>query len=183
MNQLIAEWMPDGSHVLDLGCGKGELLKLLEKNRNVTGIGVEISQDLVAECIEQGLHVIQDDFEKGLDLFSQDTFDYLVLSRTLQETRDPEATLRHIMQAGKRAIVSIDNAGHLRKRLAFLFGSQPLAEGSGALLQHQITTADFEKLCARAQVRIVQRKYLTKKSQTSFPLLAETAVYQLEKTT
>ena len=178
-DRLITEWVPEGSRVLDLGCGAGELLVMLEEQRKVTGIGVEISTDMIAECIERGLNVIQDDIEGGLGFFSADSFDCLILSRTLQEMHNPTEILRGILQVGKRAIVSIENAGHLRKRLQFLFGHQQLMEGTG--LQHQITIVDFERLCAQAQLRITQKRYLTRHGQTKWPLLAEIAVYQLEK--
>ena len=92
--QLIYDWIPAGSHVLDLGCGKGELLSALTRHKNCTGYGVEIDTDSVQAAIERGVNVIQADLERGLDAFADHSFDVLVLSQTLQAMQNTQAILR-----------------------------------------------------------------------------------------
>ena len=112
----VAELVAPGSRVLDVGCGDGELLRLLVEERNVDGRGIELSQQGVNDCVAKGLSVIQGDADADLIDYPTDAFDYVILSQTLQATRQPRVVLEHLLRIGRRAIVSVPNFGHWRVR-------------------------------------------------------------------
>ncbi len=106
-----------GARVLDVGCGDGELLRLLAETRGVDGRGIELSREGVNECVAKGLAVIQGDADTDLADYPDDAFDYVILSQTLQATRQPRVVLEHMLRIGRHAIVSFPNFGHWRIRL------------------------------------------------------------------
>ena len=112
----VAELVAPGSRVLDVGCGDGELLRLLVEERNVDGRGIELSQQGVNDCVAKGLSVIQGDADADLIDYPTDAFDYVILSQTLQATRQPRVVLEHLLRIGRRAIVSVPNFGHWKVR-------------------------------------------------------------------
>jgi methionine biosynthesis protein MetW len=126
----VAELVAPASRVLDVGCGDGELLRLLIEERNVDGRGIELSQQGVNDCVAKGLSVIQGDADADLVDYPNDAFDYVILSQTLQATRRPRVVLEHLLRIGRRAIVSVPNFAHWRVRaqLSFL-GRMPVTEG------------------------------------------------------
>ena len=110
----VAELVAPASRVLDVGCGDGELLRLLIEQRNVDGRGIELSQQGVNDCVAKGLSVIQGDADADLVDYPNDAFDYVILSQTLQATRRPRVVLEHMLRIGRRAIVSVPNFAHWR---------------------------------------------------------------------
>lgn len=118
--RLVASMIEPGSRVLDIGCSDGELLSYLARAKNVDGRGVELSQSGVNACVRNGLSVIQGDADHDLDDYPSRAFDYVVLSQTLQATRNPHEVLRLLVRIGRRAIVSIPNFGQWRLRLRLL---------------------------------------------------------------
>ncbi|MDR3495180.1 MAG: methionine biosynthesis protein MetW [Ancalomicrobiaceae bacterium] len=110
--RLIAELVEPGSRVLDVGCGEGQLLQLLAETRGVDARGIELSQKGVNDCVARGLSVIQGDADRDLVFYPDDSFDYVILSQTLQATQRPKDVLRHLLRIGRRAIVSLPNFGH-----------------------------------------------------------------------
>jgi len=120
---VMAEMIGRGAKVLDVGCGDGELLKLLER-KGVDGRGIELSRDGVNECVAKGLAVIQGDADTDLSDYPNDAFDYVILSQTLQATRHPRAVLEHMLRIGRQAVVSFPNFGHWRIRLQLMFGGR-----------------------------------------------------------
>ena len=118
---VVADMVAPGARVLDVGCGDGELLRLLE-SRGVDGRGIELSREGVNECVAKGLAVVQGDADTDLEDYPDDGFDYVILSQTLQATRRPRVVLEHMLRIGRHAIVSFPNFGHWRIRLQLFFG-------------------------------------------------------------
>lgn len=125
--ELIAGLVTPGSRVLDVGCGDGALLSLLEARRQVDGRGVELSQAGVNECVARGLSVIQGDADRDLVHYPDAAFDFVILSQTIQATRNPKTVLTELLRIGERAIVSFPNFGHWSIRLSLgLRGRMPV---------------------------------------------------------
>ncbi len=126
---MIADMVEPGSRVLDVGCGDGQLLQLLAEGRGVDARGIELSRDGVAKCVAQGLAVIQGDADTDLVDYPDDSFDYVILSQTIQATRNPRKVLEQMLRVGRRAIVSFPNFGHWRIRASLLVrGRMPVTE-------------------------------------------------------
>ncbi len=129
--QIIADMIAPESRVLDIGCGDGALLAFLADEKNVDGRGMEISQGGVNACVAHGLSVIQGDADTDLSDYPSDAFDYVVLSQTLQATRNPRAVIEDLVRIGRHAVVSFVNFGHWRTRLGLLLsGRMPVIEGT-----------------------------------------------------
>jgi methionine biosynthesis protein MetW len=121
---FVAEMVERGARVLDVGCGDGELLRILSERRGADGRGIELSREGVNECVAKGLAVIQGDADTDLVNYPDDAFDYVILSQTLQATRQPRHVLEHMLRIGRHAIVSFPNFGHWRIRLQILLGGR-----------------------------------------------------------
>ena len=118
--QIIASWIEPGSRVIDLGCGEGELLKYLINHKNVTGNGIEHNESRVARCIENGLSVLQGDINEEVLDYPDNTFDYVILSQTLQQVYEPDTMIRSMLRIAKKGIVSFPNFSHWKCRLQLL---------------------------------------------------------------
>jgi methionine biosynthesis protein MetW len=126
---VVADMVAPGARVLDVGCGDGELLRLLAETRGVDGRGIEISREGVNYCVAKGLAVIQGDADIDLADYPDDAFDYVILSQTLQATRRPRWVLEQMLRIGRYAVVSFPNFGHWRIRLQILTrGRMPVTE-------------------------------------------------------
>ena len=149
-----------GSRVLDVGCGEGELLELLTREKNCDGQGLEISTAGVSACLARGLAVVQGDGDRDLDHFPTQAFDYAILSKTLQQMREPRHVLSELLRIADRAVVSLPNFGHWRVRWALLArGRMPetsaLPDPWWATANiHLCTLRDFIGLCEDLDLRI-----------------------------
>ncbi|MGQ0523279.1 MAG: methionine biosynthesis protein MetW [Betaproteobacteria bacterium] len=162
----IAEWVRPASRVLDLGCGDGTLLRYLKSRLGVTGYGVEIVDDKVLACVRNGVNVIQGDLERGLAEFGDRSFDYVILSQTLQAVKNSERIIRDMLRVGREGIVTFPNFGYWRNRLHVVAGYMPVSDNLpyqwfDTPNVHLCTIADFEGFCAERRIRIVERKVLT----------------------
>jgi len=150
--QIIADMIAPTSRVLDIGCGDGALLAHLAREKGVDGRGMEISQGGVNACVAHGLSVIQGDADTDLSDYPSDAFDYVVLSQTLQATRNPRTVLEDLVRIGRHAVVSFVNFGHWRTRLGLLLhGRMPVIEGAAYRWYdspdiHLCTILDFVEL-------------------------------------
>ncbi len=184
----IAAWIPHGASVLDLGCGDGSLLRFLQGTRKAAGYGVEISDANIVACIRNGVNVIQGDLESGLSGFETGSFDFVILSQTLQATRHTEALVREILRVGREGIVSFPNFGYWKNRLNVLRGNMPVSEALPFQWYdtpnvHLCTIDDFETFCAQHQVQILDRRVMTDgRDVTLLPnLLGSMAAYRFKR--
>lgn len=165
--RLIYDWIPQGSRVLDLGCGRGELLSALVRDKQCSGCGVEIDTEGVLASIAAGISVIQADLEQGLQDFDSDSFDIIVLSQTIQSMQNTETILRDLTRVAKQAIVTFPNFGYWRNRLQIaLGGHMPVSERMPYQWYntpniHWCTLQDFDQLCAKNQIRVLERTVMT----------------------
>lgn len=126
--RVIGSWIEPGAKVICLGCGEGDLLYFLKKDKQIIGTGIDNNEDKVARCIERGLSVLQGDINEELSDYPDGAFDYVVLSQTLQQIYEPSTLLRAMLRIGKKGIVSFPNFSHWRIRLQLLFtGCAPVS--------------------------------------------------------
>ncbi len=156
----VADLVQEGSRVLDVGCGEGELLELLRDKRQVDGRGVELSQAGVNACVARGLSVVQGDADRDLGDYPDDSFDYVILSQTIQATRNPREVLGQMKRIGRRVVVSFPNFGHWKIRLQLLLsGRMPVTrtladEWYDTPNIHLCTVRDFLDLCETEHLAI-----------------------------
>jgi len=190
---IISKWIAPDSRVLDLGCGDGTLLNSLQQQRNVDGYGLEIDPDNVAACIKKGVNVIQSDLDEGLsDYFSEESFDYVVMTQTLQAMYYPTRLLKEMLRVGREGIVTFPNFGHWKSRLQIAVGGHmPVSrslpnEWFNTPNIHLCTLDDFEALCARLDIIILERQVVDVAHRNHFVmnlwpnLLGEIAIYRFK---
>lgn len=184
----IGAWIPQGASVLDLGCGDGSLLRYLKDTREVRGYGVEISDANIVACIKNSVNVIQGDLESGLSGFETQSFDFVILSQTLQATRHTEALVNEMLRVGREGVVSFPNFGYWKNRLHILDGHMPVSEELPYQWYdtpnvHLCTLHDFEAFSARHQVRILDRRVMTRGGEVKLlpNLLGSMAVYRFRR--
>jgi len=158
--KVIADLLPSNTRVLDVGCGDGSLMNLLVKEKNIEVRGLELEKQNVQECIYKGLPVIQGNAETELYQFPDKSFDYVVLSQTLQAFYNPEKVLKELLRIGKSVIISIPNFGYWRVRTSLLFfGKMPVTKNLPNMWYntpnlHMCTIKDLFNYCDNQNINI-----------------------------
>ena len=191
----IAKLLKENSRVLDVGCGDGELMKYITENITENVRGLEISKANIQKCIAKGLTVIEGDAEKDLKQFPSSSYDFVILSQTLQAFLDPEKVMNELLRVGKKAIVSIPNFGHWKVRLNLLFkGTMPITknlpnEWYNTPNLHMCTIKDFVEFSKIIDFKIYKSLALINKKVSNINnsnlflknLFAELGVFLIEK--
>jgi methionine biosynthesis protein MetW len=191
-HRIIADWITAGSRILDLGCGDGTLLAHLRDNRQVSGYGLEIDQAKIVQAIAKDVNVIQTDLNAGLTEFESNSFDYVVMSQTLQAVNYPDRLLEEMLRVGREGIITFPNFGHWSCRLQLLMGHMPVTPSLPNTWYntpniHLCTLRDFEALCADKAFHILERTVVDRAHRTSLPmrllpnLMGEVALYRFQR--
>jgi len=189
---IIADWIKAESKVLDLGCGDGTLLAYLRDKHDVLGYGLEISPFNVEDCVDKDINVIQADLNNGLKAFFTDhSFDYVIMSQTLQATEKPDELIEEMLRVGREGIVTFPNMAHWSARLQLgIKGVMPVTKNLpnqwfNTPNVHLCTLNDFEVLCKKHDIEILQRTVVDHSHRKGswlmklFPnLLGEIAIYR-----
>ncbi len=167
--EIIANFIKPNSKVLDIGCGDGELMEFLQKNKKVDARGLEISQEQISKVLMRGLSAIHGNAENDLGFYPNRSFDYAILSQTIQATHNPKNILEEMLRIAEFAIISLPNFAHFRNRFHLLFkGSMPVNktipfEWFETPNIHFCSIKDFEKLCTQMNFSIEKKIFLTSK--------------------
>jgi homoserine O-acetyltransferase len=189
--ELIESLIEPNSTVLDIGCGDGELLANLTRDKNIKGKGIELRQDLVLTCVNLGLSIIQHDVEHGLENYADKSFDYVILSQTVQTVKNPEKVFKELLRVGKKVIVSFPNFAYWRCRAQlFLLGKSPVTrqmpfDWYDSPNIHFLSLKDFDEFCKALGVKVEKRIPLAKTRlrpvRFVFNLFAEQVIYVTSK--
>jgi len=195
--ELIQTLIENNRKVLDIGCGEGELINNLEKNKNSDARGIDFNGNLVRNALSQGLCVVQGDAEKDLNQYSDESFDYVILSQTLQAMYNPKKVLLEMLRIGGKVIVSFPNFGHWKIRAKLLlFGRMPITKDLPYSWYetpniHFFTLKDFQEMCKESKINIEKSIGLTNQNKqfeitnnSYFPnLIVNEAIFLLSKRT
>ena len=189
--EIIHEWIPSGSRVLDLGCGDGDLLASLAEHKQVSGYGLEIDPDKITACIARGVNVIEQNIDQGLGNFASNSFDVVVMTQSLQALQYPDKVLAEMLRVGKTCIITFPNFGHWRCRWYLTTkGRMPVSDFLPYTWYntpniHFCTFADFERLGHAQGARIeeglaVDREHRHSLGSRLWPnLMGEIGIYRI----
>ena len=192
LSEIIKKWVPENSKVIDFGCGNGSLLDELIIDKNILGYGVEINDLKIAECIQKGVPVIKQDIDKGINEFISSNFDLSIMARSIQCLKNPDLALNEMLQISKRCVVTVPNLGYWRCRINLASGKMPVTpELPSSWYEteniHLCTIKDFEELCNKLDLLIVEKLYLNNNLKESVltkllpNLFAAEGVYLIER--
>ena len=188
LQSIVLDWIPNHSKVIDFGCGDGTLLKILAEKKSVTSYGVEIDKEKINACIANGISVIQQDIDAGIQNYKGMGFDVAIMASSIQCLRRPRNAMQNILQVANECVITLPNFGNWELRLGLLKGKMPSSAQLPAKWYetknlHLCTIADFEELCAEELFEIKKKVYLNSRGSSSwlantFPnLFAAEAVY------
>ncbi len=188
-HKYILKMIEPKSHVLDLGCGDGELLSLLMKEKQCRAAGIEIEEKEIYKCVERGVSVSQGDIDSGLADYADKSFDYVILNESLQEVMSPEKVIAEALRVGKKAIVGIPNFCNLNARLQIFFlGQVPVTKGLPYTWYNTpnlrfLSIKDFRHFCADRSITIERECGLNGKGEIAFAhnLLSDIAIFLISK--
>ncbi|MEM4247868.1 MAG: methionine biosynthesis protein MetW [Candidatus Nanoarchaeia archaeon] len=158
----IYNLIPENSRIIDLGCGDGSLLYVLRKEKNVYGCGIEISEEKIINCVAAGVPVVHGNLDNGLKEYPEKSFNYVVLSQTLQAVKSPDKLLDEMARVGENVIISLINFGHYTIRFQLMFkGRMPISESLPTPWYktsniHLSTIKDFRELCQSKGLKIIR---------------------------
>jgi methionine biosynthesis protein MetW len=169
-HRIIFSIIEPGSRVLDLGCGEGELLYPLVRDKHVRAQGIELNDKAIQECVKKGLSVFQDDIENSLREFPDNSFDYVILNQSMQEVRKADCVIHEALRIGNRVIIGFPNFAYFKSRsMLFFQGRSPVTKSLPYLWYDTpnvrfLSITDFTDFCAGKNIRIVEAHYLGKKT-------------------
>jgi methionine biosynthesis protein MetW len=189
-HKIIVEIIGQSSSVLDLGCGNGELLAILVREKNVRAQGIEIDDKAIFDCVARGLSVFHDDIDSGLSDYEDKSFDFVILNQSFQQVKKPDAVLKEAMRVGKKVIIGIPNFAHINARFQIFFrGRTPV---TGALPYewhdtpnlHFLSILDFMNYCKKRNMTIEEAYFIGSKRKVKlFPnLFAQTGIFVISGT-
>jgi methionine biosynthesis protein MetW len=188
-HRLILELVPNGSSVLDLGCGDGELLSALVRERKARAQGIEIDEQAIYRCVAMGLSVLHGDIDTGLPEYGDRSFDYVVLNQSLQQVKSPDKVLTEALRVGKWVILGFPNFAHISARFQLFFrGRTPVTpslpyEWHDTPNLHFLSISDFFEYCRRREIRIKRAVFVGNKGRVRlFPnLFASSGIFLLSR--
>lgn len=189
---VIQEWVNPNSRILDLGCGDGTLLRQLMDTKQVEGYGLEIGAEQITACVAKMVNVIEQDIDRGLSNFADNSFDTVIMTQALQAMHFPHLVLDEMLRVGKECVITFPNFGHWKARLYLaLHGRMPVSdllpyEWYDTPNIHFCTFKDFEVLCREKRINILSRQVVAEGRLRAFKdlrpnLFGETAIYHLTK--
>lgn len=188
--EIIANWIESNSNIIDLGCGDGELIRYIQKQKNIIATGVENNYSKLEKCILTKMSIFHQDIAKAFEYYSEQKFDFVILSQTIQVIAEPDFFIQKSLEIGKKIIISFANYGYFINRLQFLIGKKPINYAFNQSWYnntdiHPVTIIDFENYCKKKKIKIIEKVFLKgnwqKKSKLFPNLLAGSAIYLLEK--
>jgi len=166
--EAILKWVRRGSSVLDLGCGDGELLDLLIREKNVRAQGIEIDEQAIYQCVARGLSVFHEDIDNGLSGYGDKTFDYVILNQSLQQVKKPDVVVKEALRVGREVIIGFPNFAHYSARLQIFFkGKTPVTlslpyEWHDTPNLHFLSISDFIDYCLQRNIKIENSFFIGK---------------------
>ncbi len=183
--RAILQWIRQDSSVLDLGCGGGELLDLLVRERHVKAQGIEIDEKAIYQCVAKGLSVFHEDIDNGLSGYPNNSFDYVILNQSLQQVKKPDEVIKEALRVGEKVIIGFPNFAHYSARFQMFFmGKAPITpslpyEWHDTPNLHFLSISDFIEYCRERKIKIEKRAFIGEKRRVKiFPnLLALTGIF------